>query len=640
MSSALGVVRPRTSVNRLQLRPLPSVSLCDGVWFLTLMRSALLRFLKHLFLVSIAIFCFADNLTYMRIDQAVIEKRLQTVPATDQDRVTTLRTQFRAAGCPADQIAEQAVPDVELPNVICMLPGTEPGAIVIAARLDSKAHGEEARVDWGSLAMLSLMAESLNSAPHRETLIFAAFAGDDHGFAGSKWYLKQLSDEQRTQIRAMIQIDKVGRTPASYAFPGPDTSRMATVGQKAVLKEIPHESTTPSKVLAIAARSLKVDAPNEVNDIAATDARIFEDANIPAIVLHSLSYVTITPPAKVEQVRLMRTALDPKVYSDTYNLLCVYVLYLDKVYSMAQSKARAVQTANAAPASSPGNADTNAAPAAAAPQVASASIGADAASPSATIANTHAQTPPVAEGTNANPVFRSTTRLVQVDVVVTDKQGRPIPGLTQADFTVLQDGKPQQVRVFEPHTAANTADPSAKTANAPKLPPNTYSNHPNDATADSWTIVLFDLLNTPTADQEYARKQLLEMLRAAPKGQPIALYLLTSKLAMIQGFTDDPEKLIKSAENLKPNRSHVLTTEAERQHTVGQIDYAARELTESAPSSSTSSDSPIMQQTDHRASCSNSRTWKASRSATALISLWRPWNRCRARCRAIPDART
>src|SRR5215471_21183766 len=65
---------------------------------------------------------------------------------------------------------------------------------------------------------------------------------------------------------------------------------------------------------------------------------------------------------------------------------------------------------------------------------------------------------------------------------------------------------------------------------------------------------------------------------------------------MVQAFTDDRDRLIKSAESLKPNRSHVLTTEAERQHTVGQIDYQARELTESAPSTSTSPDSTMMQQ--------------------------------------------
>ena len=74
--------------------------------------------------------------------------------------------------------------------------------------------------------------------------------------------------------------------------------------------------------------------------------------------------------------------------------------------------------------------------------------------------------------------------------------------------------------MFEPHSGHRTCQAAAAVASSPKLPPNTYSNHPNDATADSWTIVLFDLLNTPTADQEYARKQLLDMLRAAPRDNP------------------------------------------------------------------------------------------------------------------------
>ncbi len=567
------------------------------------MRYILHRVFKLLPLSILAVACFADNLVYVRIERPVIEKRLQAVPATDKDRIDTIRAQFKAAGCTPDQIQEQAVPDEELPNVICTLPGPEPGAIVIATPLDSKARGEEALVDWGGPVMLPLLAESLNASPHRQTLVFAAFAGHDRGFAGANFYLKQLSSDQRSQIRGMIEIDKVGRTPAAYAFPGPDASRMASVGQKAVLKEIAHEPTTLSKVIPIAARSLKFpDEPELINDIPATDARVFEEANIPAIVIHSAAYATITPPGKVEQVRLIRTELDPKVYADTYNLMCVYVLYLDKVYSLAWSKALAVQKAQAAP--SPKNGDATAGQSesvAAIPTGESSSrnttVAANASTPSASAPESHLQqAPPPAEGTPTNPVFRTTTRLVQVDVVVTDKQGRPVPGLKQADFTVMQDGKPQQVRVFEPHTGTAAAQSSSASSNTPKLPPNTYSNHPSAATADSWTIVLFDLLNTPTADQEYSRKQLMELLRTVPKGQPVALYLLTNRLAMVQGFTDDPEKLLQSAENLKPGRSHVLTTEAERQHTAGQISYAARELTESAPSPVTSSDSSMMAQ--------------------------------------------
>src|SRR3954470_11497467 len=43
------------------------------------------------------------------------------------------------------------------------------------------------------------------------------------------------------------------------------------------------------------------------------------------------------------------------------------------------------------------------------------------------------------------PVFRSGARLTMVDVTVTDKQGRPVEGLTAGDFAVTEDGEPQAV---------------------------------------------------------------------------------------------------------------------------------------------------------------------------------------------------
>ena len=45
--------------------------------------------------------------------------------------------------------------------------------------------------------------------------------------------------------------------------------------------------------------------------------------------------------------------------------------------------------------------------------------------------------------------FKASSNLVVVDVVVTDKAGKPMRGLKQGDFTVLEDGKPQKVSVFE-----------------------------------------------------------------------------------------------------------------------------------------------------------------------------------------------
>jgi VWFA-related protein len=47
--------------------------------------------------------------------------------------------------------------------------------------------------------------------------------------------------------------------------------------------------------------------------------------------------------------------------------------------------------------------------------------------------------------------FRSTIALVPVDIRVLDRSGKPVTDLTQADFTILEDGVRQEVRHFSKH---------------------------------------------------------------------------------------------------------------------------------------------------------------------------------------------
>jgi VWFA-related protein len=46
------------------------------------------------------------------------------------------------------------------------------------------------------------------------------------------------------------------------------------------------------------------------------------------------------------------------------------------------------------------------------------------------------------------PAFRSTTTLVQVDVIALDKQGNFVPDLTAENLTLSEDGKPQKIQQF------------------------------------------------------------------------------------------------------------------------------------------------------------------------------------------------
>ena len=50
-----------------------------------------------------------------------------------------------------------------------------------------------------------------------------------------------------------------------------------------------------------------------------------------------------------------------------------------------------------------------------------------------------------AEPQTQQPIFRARADLIQVDTVVVDKEGRPVRGLTKADFQLLDNGKPQEI---------------------------------------------------------------------------------------------------------------------------------------------------------------------------------------------------
>jgi len=58
------------------------------------------------------------------------------------------------------------------------------------------------------------------------------------------------------------------------------------------------------------------------------------------------------------------------------------------------------------------------------------------------------QPPPPADPAQP-PVFRTGINFVRVDVIISDKAGNPIADLSQADFDVTEDGKPQKIETFK-----------------------------------------------------------------------------------------------------------------------------------------------------------------------------------------------
>ncbi|HEX4577785.1 MAG TPA: VWA domain-containing protein, partial [Edaphobacter sp.] len=148
------------------------------------------------------------------------------------------------------------------------------------------------------------------------------------------------------------------------------------------------------------------------------------------------------------------------------------------------------------------------------------------------------------------------TQLVVVDVVVTDKNQKPVHGLKASDFTLTEENVPQIVRHFEEHTALTAAD-ATKFPSMPKMPPGVFTNYTPEPVNGAVNVLLLDVLNTPLTSQMYVRQQLLAYLNAAPPGARIAIFGLTNQLTILQGFTSDPA-LLKAVASSKPGKNSPL----------------------------------------------------------------------------------
>ena len=173
-------------------------------------------------------------------------------------------------------------------------------------------------------------------------------------------------------------------------------------------------------------------------------------------------------------------------------------------------------------------------------------------------ASTSAQAPQSSPSSVAT--LHSGTQLVVVDVVVTDKNQKPVHGLKISDFTLTEENAPQTVKHFEEHSALTAAD-ATKFPALPKMPPGVFTNYNPEPVNGAVNVLLFDVLNTPVTSQTYVRQQLLAYLNSAPPGARIAIFGLTTHLTILQGFTSDPA-LLKAVASSRSGKTSPLLQDA------------------------------------------------------------------------------
>ena len=138
--------------------------------------------------------------------------------------------------------------------------------------------------------------------------------------------------------------------------------------------------------------------------------------------------------------------------------------------------------------------------------------------------------------------LHANTRLVVLDVVVTNKQGVPARSLVKSDFTILEDGQEQSISSFEPPDQHEPVTIEKYGEGERTLP----ERGPPKIGAAPLTILVFDALDTAVMDQAYARVEIKKFLAAhGPRlSQPTALMALEEKrLELLHDYTVDAKAL-------------------------------------------------------------------------------------------------
>jgi VWFA-related protein len=155
--------------------------------------------------------------------------------------------------------------------------------------------------------------------------------------------------------------------------------------------------------------------------------------------------------------------------------------------------------------------------------------------------STCAQEAPV-QSTNTT-TLRVASRLVVLDVVVLDRNGKFVSNLDRSQFTVMEDKAPQAIRNFDPpdgHEMPVGSESKMLVESSADLPK--IGNAPVN-------ILIFDEVNTPFLQLAYARQMMERYLKRMPEVLPVPTLFLAAgvkKLAVLHDYTQSRGDLLQS----------------------------------------------------------------------------------------------
>ena len=174
--------------------------------------------------------------------------------------------------------------------------------------------------------------------------------------------------------------------------------------------------------------------------------------------------------------------------------------------------------------------------------------------------------PPAPPPDQPGVTFRAEVNYVEVDARVVDPQGKFVTGLTQADFQVLEDGKPQQVTVFSLVNLPVERAPRPLFANKPIEPD--VQNNVSGYNGRVYLIVLDDVHTAPLRSQrvKMAARQFIERNMGA--NDVAAIVHTSGKTQAAQEFTTTKRLLLNAVDQFMGEKL--------RSSTMNRIDEEAR----------------------------------------------------------------
>lgn len=151
--------------------------------------------------------------------------------------------------------------------------------------------------------------------------------------------------------------------------------------------------------------------------------------------------------------------------------------------------------------------------------------------------------------------FHSTTRLVNVDVVVTDENGQPVRGLTKDDFQAFDNGRPAHIAFL------TTSERGSENDNA-RPGPGEYTNDPGrlDIRSGGAILILFDTINTESTSQAYSLQKIRKFLHQLAADDRVGIYVLTRDGLHVAYPPDQPASgLVRAIERYDEAHAHKST---------------------------------------------------------------------------------